>query len=1110
MTQAPERPPQTTDPAIEAELDHRMSRYGLNPCGEILGADFHCVAGNTLLITRSGLGSIQSFVGQVVEVWNGRRWSAVVPLLTGRERQLYRVHFGDGTWLDVTDYHRFFVRHRFGKDYLEMTTQEIQNYLESGGYQLHTEPFCIDYRDGEFVDPIWAYTLGQLVGDGSLCQSHSQPQLQLRLYGAKSYRALTIASRSSGQVTYYTENQTTPCLRYTGCAEAFNPEWVRQLKYDPTALESLAQWNREAILHFVAGFIDADGTATSSGGVRLYLSNYDRAYRIYLLLLKCGIRSSINLCAKAGTTTNLGRRHQDLWYLQITDCQGIPCQRVDTTQGHQPPTKGKWQTIRKVELLPGFHNTYCFHELEVHKGVFGGTLTGQCNLAEIHLNQIDPHNFEEQERAFTAGALSVAALLNHRFVEPRFQYSRELDPIVGVSFTGLFDFFVHAFGKEWLQWWAADRPKSELGLILRQKETDYLQFWRDVVHRVVWDYCDRHGLRRPNRCTTVQPAGCLDRTALRIFDQGLLYADEIVEPGSGESRGLGLTVRHGIPTDTAIANPPLPLVRVTLKNGRVLRMTPNHRLSIAAQWIRADQLKIGMEIDYSLGEYRHREDAPLISLNLAQYTRAGRKEFLGHGRGVLTAEITTPTTLNPELGYFLGCLFGDGAISECKDRVRFAFNAKELDLVERLQGIAQRQFGIGGTISYDARNGGTRGELVFASKQLFDWLQLNQLQKPNSKDLDRIPLAIRKSSRETILAFFCGLIDTDGCVRSAGSLGIDSASETFIRNLQQVAEAVGLCFSIYHNTQGENFQNHKDMWGLCLSRMWSQSEALAYLNTHSCKCQRRPLPEPKRQFAFHPYRIVDIEYEKTPDYSYDFAVAGTDDDDSWYWQGALKSHNTKSLLTNASPGWHPPKAQRYIRRITFAKNDPVALACMDYGYSVVPGQSDKDDQGNLLNDPFDPRCNEWLVEIPVAVSWADIADEAGIDISRFNALAQFDFYMNVQRNYTTHNTSATIEFREYEIEALADRIYQAIQRDEGYISAALLSRFDALQTFPRLPFEPISKERYEQLVQEVLQRRKLADFGALLRRYDQPDLELVPQVAACEGVTCELPAQPPG
>ena len=29
-------------PFSEEELDHRMSRYGLNPCGEILGNDFHC------------------------------------------------------------------------------------------------------------------------------------------------------------------------------------------------------------------------------------------------------------------------------------------------------------------------------------------------------------------------------------------------------------------------------------------------------------------------------------------------------------------------------------------------------------------------------------------------------------------------------------------------------------------------------------------------------------------------------------------------------------------------------------------------------------------------------------------------------------------------------------------------------------------------------------------------------------------------------------------------------------------------------------------------------------------------------------------------------------
>ena len=115
--------------------------------------------------------------------------------------------------------------------------------------------------------------------------------------------------------------------------------------------------------------------------------------------------------------------------------------------------------------------------------------------------------FKEQEEAFRAAALSVAVLLNHKFLEPRYQYSRELDPIVGVSFTGLFDFFVHAFGVEWLRWWVEGRPQTPQGIAFKQREEEYLSGWREIVNRVVWDYCDRHSLKRPNRCTTVQPSG---------------------------------------------------------------------------------------------------------------------------------------------------------------------------------------------------------------------------------------------------------------------------------------------------------------------------------------------------------------------------------------------------------------------------------------------------------------------------------------------------------------------------------------------------------------------------------------------------------------------------
>ncbi len=384
---------------------------------------------------------------------------------------------------------------------------------------------------------------------------------------------------------------------------------------------------------------------------------------------------------------------------------------------------GKWLTTHHPDISAA--------ELEHRLGRYGlnpcGEILGadfHCNLAEIHLNQIDPSDLVAQEEAFRAGGLAVACLLNHRFEVERYRQSRAWDPIVGVSFTGLFDFFVHAFGTPWLQWWEAGRPETEAGLAFKAQEAEFLSRWKEIVNQAVWDYCDRHGLRRPNRCTTVQPAG------------------------------------------------------------------------------------------------------------------------------------------------------------------------------------------------------------------------------------------------------------------------------------------------------------------------------------------------------------------------------------------------TKSLLTGASPGWHPPKAQRFIRRITFRKNDPVALACMDYGYTIVPSQSDKDEQGRLLDDAFDPRCTEWLVEIPTEVSWANIPGADQVEINNFSALAQFDFYMQVQKHYTAHNTSATVEFRENEIEPLADAIHQAIDQGEGYISAALLARFDANATFPRLPFEPIDAANYQRLTAEVATRRSTTCFFEALQRYDRGELvEAGP--AGCDSDKCLLPLAKP-
>ena len=138
------------------------------------------------------------------------------------------------------------------------------------------------------------------------------------------------------------------------------------------------------------------------------------------------------------------------------------------------------------------------------------------------------------------------------------------------------------------------------------------------------------------------------------------------------------------------------------------------------------------------------------------------------------------------------------------------------------------------------------------------------------------------------------------------------------------------------------------------------------------------------------------------------------------------------------------------------------------------------------------------------MSWASIEGCAEIDISAISAAAQYDFYMQVQKHYTAHNTSATIEYTIGEIEELSKLIYDSIQNDEGYISAALLARFEANETFPRLPFEPISKEEFLELEAEVLRRRTNEDFIDALSKHDKgDDYEAGP--APCDSDKCLIP-----
>ncbi len=743
--QSPEMP--------EDEVDHRLERYGLNPC----------VTAETWVHTENGARQVKDLIGKQQSVYvNGELFSTTPEgfFYTGT-KPVVKLTTQEGYSLRLTPNHKVLkvTAQTQNKQYTEWVA--VEDLKPRDRVMLHNHQDIRPWDGKGTFEEGWL--MGSLVGDGSLANTQWNDVGILRYWGETQDELSQYAVTPLEQSVDYTRR--TPVAFYhkqhhfrqissSGLAKLASSFGI--ISGNKHITQEVEQGSYDFYQGFLRGLFDADGSVQGTQfkgvSVRLAQSNLEDLQVVQRMLLRLGIASTLyqNRREKSYRLLPDSQRQPKLY-----ECQGNHeivitkdnLYRFQTIIGFRDPQKTAklanainsykrnlnrerfTATVKSIEgdgieavydcTVPGVHR-FEANGLVAHNC---GEITGSnfhCNLSEIHLNLIDPENEQEQTEAFQAGALAVASLLNHQFQEPRYQHSRELDPIVGVSFTGLFDFFVQAFGVEWLRWWEEGRPETEQGLAFKQKEQAYLEKWRNIVQQTVWDYCDRQQIKRPNRCTTVQPSG------------------------------------------------------------------------------------------------------------------------------------------------------------------------------------------------------------------------------------------------------------------------------------------------------------------------------------------------------------------------------------------------TKSLLTGASPGWHPPKAVRFIRRVTFGKNDPVALACIDYGYSVVPSQSDKDENGNLLNDPFDERCTEWLVEIPVAVPWADLPGADEIDIAQFSVLAQFDFAMQVQKHYVTHNTSATLELREPEIEDLGQAIYNAIQNNEGYISAALLARFDAYQTFPRLPFEPVDEATYNQLMGEVKQRQTMDDFHSALLKYDQGELsEAGP--SGCDSDKCMFP-----
>jgi ribonucleotide reductase alpha subunit len=98
-----------------------------------------CVAPETLLLTKDGYKKIENLEGDLVDAWNGLEWSQVKVKKTGENQELVRVTFSDGSSIDCTPYHKFYVMDTYHGKPKEVRAIDLESGQKLEKFDLPTE-----------------------------------------------------------------------------------------------------------------------------------------------------------------------------------------------------------------------------------------------------------------------------------------------------------------------------------------------------------------------------------------------------------------------------------------------------------------------------------------------------------------------------------------------------------------------------------------------------------------------------------------------------------------------------------------------------------------------------------------------------------------------------------------------------------------------------------------------------------------------------------------------------------------------------------------------------------------------------------------------------------
>lgn len=666
-----------------------------------------------------------------------------------------------------------------------------------------------------------------------------------------------------------------------------------------------------------------------------------------------------------------------------------------------------------------------------------------CNLSSVVIRPEDTEDMLKKKVAIATilGTLQ-SSLTDFKYISEEWKKNCEEERLLGVSMSGILD-----------------NPLTA-GTVDREQTTQLLKHLRELSNEINKEWAHALDINKSVSIGTVKPEGCRPWDALVTTDEGMYTLEDLLETHNTTNKWhpiSGYNAIGGGKLTRTYMNGEAEITRIEMVYGMQLESTANHMWSVVGKgWVRTDALQVGDKIEIYPNLYEKNTDAELLDLVPAAISIRHQEKM------------AFPKTLNPELAWFLGYLWGDGAMSPQKYRLRFV--DRNTENLEKTAGIFKTQFGLESTIF--KCNDRDASSLEVGSKLLWHWLIKNDVWKYYAGDIDIIPRKVRESSKESIIAFLAGLIDADGWFgmnkkeKTYKSI-FTTHSKLFANHIQHIGWSVGVCFGNSKNVRGDSFQKQKEMYLMAITGA-SDAKSLQTLRKHSLKI-KRPLGAETQIKIIHPGRIKKITSAGTRQ-TYDVET-----EQHWFYAGSVKSHNTASQLSDSASGIHPRYAKYYVRTVRIDKKDPIYQFMVDRGFPV------EDD----VTNPSHTAVFSFPIKSPEKAVLRD-------DITAIDQLNLWKLYAD---NWCEHQPSITVYVRDTEWMSVAAWVYEHFDVIRGI---SFLPYADHI--YKQAPYQPITPEEYDELSKKMPKNVNWKQ----LAQYEEGDNTVGGHSFACSAGSCEI------